>query len=114
MRENAKRVLQQSGLADMLRAVNKDQLKGRGEFEEFDSIVLLRWGRVSTRRHIWVEIRGNTILFRLTPHLKCAAPVPLCDGEYHTFTSAMWANRQLLKTELDKYYARPVAESSDD
>jgi hypothetical protein len=114
VRENAKRVLRESGLADMLRAINKDQLKGRGKFEEYDSIVLFKWGTGYTRRHIWVEISGNTIRFRLSPHRQCAAPVPECDGEYHTFTSAMWADQHLLYTELQKYYAKPVAESSDD
>jgi len=113
-RENARHILQQSGLPDMLRAINKNQLKGRGRFEEYDTIVLLRWGTGYTGRHLWIEVNGNTIRFRLPPHLKCAQSVPLCDGEYHTFTSSMWANRELLRTELDKYYAKPVAETSSD
>jgi len=113
-RENAKQVLRESGLAEMLLSINKDLLKGRGRFEEYDSMVLFKWGSGYTRRHIWVEISGSTIRFKLTPHRKCAAPVPECDGEYHIFTSSMWADRQLLRTELHKYYTRPVAESSDD
>jgi hypothetical protein len=114
VRENAKRVLRESGLADMLRALNKEQLQGRGKFEEYDSMILLRWGTSITGRHLWIEINGDSIRFRLTPHLKCTAPVPLCDGEYHTFTSSMWADRQLLQTELRKYYEKPVAETSSD
>lgn len=114
VRENAKRVLRESGLAEMLRAINKEQLKGRGTFEEYDSVVLFKWGTGYTRRHIWVEISGNSIRFRLSPHRKCAAAVPTCDGEYHSFTSSMWADRELLQTELNKYYAKPVAETSDD
>jgi len=114
VRENAKRVLRDSGLAQMLQAINKEQLKGRGTFEEYDSMVLFRWGSGTTRRHIWVEINGNTIRFRLSPHRKCSMPTPQCDGEYHTFTNSMWANRKLLQAELHKYYAKPVAESSDD
>ncbi len=114
VRENAKRVLQESGLAEMLKTLNRTALKGRGSFQEFDSMIILRWGTRYTRRHIWVEIDGNTIRFRLTPHRKCAITAPLCDGEFHTFTSAMWANRQLLQSELHKYYAKPVAETSSD
>ena len=114
VRENAKRVLRESGLAEMLQAINRNQLKGRGTFEEYDFMVLFRWGSGTTRRHIWVEIKGNSIRFRLALHRKCSVPIPLCDGEYHTFTSSMWANRELLRTELNKYYAKPVAESSDD
>lgn len=114
VRENSKHVLRESGLADMLRALNKEQLQGRGKFEEYDSMILLRWGTSFTGRHLWIEINEDTIRFRLTPHLKCTTSVPLCDGEYHTFTSSMWADRQLLQTELRKYYEKPVAETSSD
>ena len=114
VRENAKHVLQESGLAEMLKTINRTALKGRGTFEEFDSMILLRWGTGYTRRHMWIEINGNTIRFRLTPHRTCNISSPLCDGEYHTFTSAMWANRTLLQDELNKYYAKPVAETSSD
>jgi hypothetical protein len=114
LRENAKRVLHDSGLAQMLQEINKNELRRRGEFEEYDSLVLLKWGTGYTRRHIWVEVIGNTIRFRLTSHRLCPNPAPLCDGEYHTFTSQMWANSELLRLELYKYYRKPVAESSDD
>ena len=113
-RENARRVLRDSGLAQMLQEINKDELKRRGKFEEYDSMLLLKWGTGYTRRHIWVEINGNSIRFRLSPHRKCTSPIPLCDGEYHTFTSQMWVNTDLLRQELYKYYKKPVAESSSD
>jgi hypothetical protein len=113
-RENAKRILRESGLAEMLQAMNKNLLKGRGHFEEYGTIILFRWGTQSTRRHMWIEVPDNTIRFRLPEHRKCASPVPLCDGEYHTFSSTMWLNRQFLQSELKKYYDRPVAETSSD
>ena len=114
LRENAKQVLQESGLAEMLKTLNKNALKGRGSFYEYDSMILLKWGTSYTRRHVWVEVKGNTIRFRFAPHRKCAMTAPICDGEYHTFTSAMWADRELLLNELNKYYARPIAETSSD
>lgn len=114
IRENAKQVLQDSGLAEMLKTLNRTALKGRGSFQEYDSLVILRWGTAYTRRHLWIEVDGNTIRFRLSPHRKCNSAAPTCDGEYHTFTSPMWANRQLLQAELDKYFAKPVAETSSD
>ena len=114
VRENARRVLRDSGLAQMLQEINKDELKRRGKFEEYDSMILLKWGTGYTRRHIWIEINGNSIRFRLSPHRKCTSPIPLCDGEYHTFTSQMWVNPDLLRQELYKYYKKPVAESSSD
>ncbi len=113
-RENAKHILRESGLAEMLQAINRNLLKGRGHFEEYDSMILLRWGTQSTLRHMWIEVRENTIRFRLQEHRKCAHPAPFYDGEYHTFTSTMWSNRLFLQSELKKYYDRPVAETSSD
>jgi hypothetical protein len=113
-RENAKYMLRESGLAEMLQAINKNLLKGRGHFEEYETTILFRWGTQSTRRHMWIELQDNTIRFRLQEHRKCSSPAPLCNGEYHTFTSAMWLNRQFLQSELKKYYDRPVAETSSD
>lgn len=114
IRENAKRVLQESGLAEMLKALNKNALRGRGSFYEYDTMILLKWGTSSTRRHMWIEVNGNTIRFRLAPHRKCAPTAPMCDGEYHTFTSAMWVDSSFLLRELYDYYARPIAETSSD
>ncbi len=114
IRENVKHVLRESGLAEMLQGINKNLLKGRGRFEEYDFLILFKWGTGYTLRHIWVEVRGNTIRFRLNPHLKCSSLAPQCDGEYHTFTSSMWADRAFLQAELKKYYDRPVAETSSD
>lgn len=113
-RENAKRVLRESGLAGMLQSLNQQELKGRGRFEEYDSMLLFKWGTGYTLRHIWVEVVDDTIRFRLHQHRKCSRSAPLCDGEYHTFTRPMWRDRVLLESELKKYYARPVAETSSD
>lgn len=113
-RENAKRVLRESGLAAMLLDINKNQLKGRGHFEEYDNLLLMRWGNISTQRHIWIEVDGDDIRFRLRTHRKCLAIAPACDGEYHTFTRAMWSDRALLASELKKYYDKPVSETSSD
>lgn len=114
LRANAQHILQESGLAEMLKTLNRHALKGRGSFQEFDSLLVFRWGTAYTRRHLWIEIAGNTIRFRMNPHLQCSAPAPICDGEYHTFTSSMWTNHAFLLSELNKYYAKPVAESSSD
>ncbi len=113
-RENAKLVLRESGLARMLQEINKTDLKRRGWFEEYDNLLLLKWGTGYTRRHLWIEVVGDTIRFRLAPHRQCAQSVPLCDGEYHTFSREMWNNANLLHAELYRYYRKPVAESSDD
>jgi hypothetical protein len=114
VRENAKRVIRESGIGEMLQTLNRQALQGRGWFEEYDSGVLFKWGTGYTRRHIWIDIHGDTLRFRLRPHLKCRAPVPICDGEYHTLTSAMWRIRGTVLHELNRNYERPVAETSED
>lgn len=114
IRENTRRVLQESGLAEMLKTLNRNALKGRGSFQEFDALIVFRWGTAYTRRHLWIEVEGNTIRFRMNPHLRCSAPAPVCDGEYHVLTSAMWTDQAFLLSELHKYYTKPVAETSSD
>src|SRR5579864_3477166 len=81
IRENAKRVIREIGIGEMLQTLNRHALQGRGWFEEYDSGVLFKWGTSFTRRHIWVDVTGNQLRFRLNPHLRCAEPVPACDGE---------------------------------
>jgi len=113
-RENAKRILQESGCASLLRTLNREQLKGRGFFDEYDSGVIFKWGSWSTRRHVWVDIQGDSIRFRLLPHRVCQAAAPICDGEYHTLLREHWQNRDILREELAKNFAKPVAEPSAD
>lgn len=113
-RENAKRVLRESGMAELLQTLNRQALQGRGWFEEYDSGVLFKWGSGYTRRHIWVDVDGENLRFRLLPHIKCATPAPDCDGEYHILTPAMWRHRGLVLRELNRNYEHPVAESSED
>lgn len=113
-RENAKRIFRVSGLPEMLQSINTTELKGRGHFEEYDTMVLFRWGTGYTRRHMWIEVVEENIRFRLLPHLKHKHEAPICDGEYHIFTSQMWQQRDFLQAELKKYYDRPVHETSVD
>ena len=113
-RENARRVLRESGAADILQRLNKQALQGRGWFEEYDSGVVFKWGGAFTRRHIWVDVAGNTLRFRLKPHRRCVATIPACDGEYHTFTPQTWGIPGAVLREVDNNYKKPVAETSED
>ena len=113
-RDNARRVLRASGVPEMLRSLNREALKGRGAFEEYDSGVIFKWGTGYTRRHIWVDITGDAIRFRYREHLRCRAPIPICDGEYHTFPATAWGDRSIIEREIRRAYERPVAETSDD
>lgn len=113
-RENARRVLRESGVAEILQTLNRQALQGRGWFEEYDSGVLFKWGTSVTRRHIWVDVQGDQLRFRLNPHIRCAESVPLCDGEYHSFTPQMWVFPGIVLREVDRNYKKPVAETSED
>jgi hypothetical protein len=117
MRANARRVLRESGAAEILQTLNKNALQGRGRFEEYDSGVLFKWGQAYTTRHIWVDVAGDRLRFRLRPHIPCArneSGAPVCDGEYHSFTAETWRIPNAVLREVDANYKRPVAESSDD
>lgn len=116
LRENARKILQESRLAAMLQEINKASLKGRGWFDEYDSGVIMKWGTGYTRRHIWVHIEGEEIWIRLKEHRACSADMTpaRCDGEYHAYTRKQWSRLDLMKTEILAYYEHPVAESSDD
>ena len=113
-REQTRRVLRESGAAEILQTLNRNALQGRGHFEEYDSGVIFKWGSGYTRRHIWVDVAEGTLRFRLRPHLPCDTEVPACDGEYHTFTAAMWRLPGAVLKEVDRNYKHPVAEASED
>ena len=113
-RERTRRVLRESGVAEILQTLNRQALQGRGWFEEYDSGVIFKWGGAFTRRHIWVDVAGDTLRFRLNAHRRCAGGVPVCDGEYHTFTSETWRIPGAVLHEVDRNYKKPVAETSED
>lgn len=113
-REHARRIFRESGISELMRRLNQHALQGRGSFEEYDSGVIFKWGHGYTRRHIWVDVDGEKLRFRLRPHLRCAGSVPACDGEYHSFTRETWSIPGALLHELDRNYKHPVAEASED
>jgi hypothetical protein len=114
VRDNARRVLRESGAAEALQSLNKHALQGRGRFEEYDTGVIFKWGHGYTLRHIWVHVEGDQLRFRLRPHLRCTSQIPTCDGEYHTFTAETWRIPGAVLREVDRNYKHPVAEASED
>jgi hypothetical protein len=116
LRTNAARVLRESHAAEIMQEMNRALLKGRAQFDEYDSGVIMKWGTGYTRRHIWVHIADDTIRIRLHQHLVCSPEmtVAICDGEYHTYTREQWSDVELLKDQFKYYYDHPVAETSDD
>ena len=76
VRDNAKRVIRESGIGEMLQTLNRNALQDRGWFEEYDSGVLFKWGSGYTRRHIWIDINGDALRFRLCPTSPAPRPSP--------------------------------------
>jgi hypothetical protein len=113
-RDNARRVLRESGAAEILQSLNKNALQGKGWFEEYDTGVIFKWGHSYTLRHIWVHVEGDQLQFRLRPHLRCSSPIPACDGEFHSFTADTWRLPGAVLREVDRNYKHPVAEASED
>jgi hypothetical protein len=107
-------MLRASGVPEILLALNRQALKGRGVFEEYETGVIFRWGSGPTRRHIWVDVAEDAVRIRLREHLRCRAPVPACDGEYHSFPPDTWGDRSVIEHEIQRAFERPVAETSED
>jgi hypothetical protein len=113
-REHARRLMRASGVPELLLQLNRHELKGRGTFDEYETGVIFRWGSGYTRRHIWVDVAGEAVRIRLREHLRCRAPIPACDGEYHSFTAETWGDRTIVEREIRRAFERPVAETSED
>ncbi len=114
--ENARRILQESQIPSIWREMNRALLKGRGWVDEYDTGIILKWGTGYTRRHIWIDVDGETVRFRLRQHRRCD-PKEIqaqCDGEWHSFNAEQWRNLDFMKEQMKYYYDHPVAEASDD
>ena len=106
------RVVAESKVLDILRRFNRDFLYGQGRFDEYDRGLLLKWGDGYSRKHIWLTVEGENLVFETSHQRTCAHDY--CDGGRHVFTPALWHNVGLINTELGEQFKRPVYEGSDD
>lgn len=112
MAPSVARVINESRVRDILSKFNRDYLYGLGRFDEYDKGLLLKWGDGYSRKHIWLTVEGDNLVFATNHERKCSKPY--CRGGSHVFTPEMWHNTRLINEELGEQFRRPIYERSDD
>lgn len=112
MAPDVARVIDESKVHAILEKFNRDYLYGMGRFDEYDRGLLLKWGDGYSRKHIWVTVEGDNLVFETSHERKCAKTY--CTGGHHVFTPDMWHNTPLINEELAEQFRRPIQERSDD
>lgn len=112
MTPEAQRVVAESKVLDILQKFNRDYLYGLGRFDEYQHGLLLKWGDGYSRKHIWLTVEGDNLVFETSHERKCTKPY--CRGGHHVLTPAEWRNTRLINDELAEQFRRPVYERSDD
>lgn len=106
------RVVNESRVLDILKRFNRDYLYGQGRFDEYDRGLLLKWGDGYSRRHIWLMVEGDNLVFETSHERKCDKNY--CAGGRHVYTPELWHDVGRINGELAEQFKRPVYERSDD
>jgi len=106
------RVVTESHVLDILKRFNRDYLYGQGRFDEYDRGLLLKWGDGYSRRHIWLMVEGENLVFETSHERRCDKAY--CEGGRHVFTPDLWRDVARINGELAEQFKRPVYERSDD
>ena len=112
MAPEVERVMRASQVLSILQRFNRDFLYGQGRFDEYERGVLLKWGDGYSRKHIWLTVEGENLIFETSHERRCDKPY--CAGGRHTFTPDLWRNVANINGELAEQFRRPVYERSDD
>ncbi|HEX9067468.1 MAG TPA: hypothetical protein VF807_01775 [Ktedonobacterales bacterium] len=108
----AAKVITESKVMLSLQKFDRDFLYGMGRFDEYQGGVLLKWGDGYSRKHIWVSVEGDHLIFETSHERKCSKP--WCEGGRHVFTPEQWHDLRLINEELADQLRRPIQERSDD
>ena len=112
MAPDVARVVAESRVLDILKRFNRDFLYGQGRFDEYDRGLLLKWGDGYSRRHIWLTVEGENLVFETSHERTCDKPY--CHGGKHILTPDLWHDVARINAELADQFKRPVYERSDD
>ena len=112
MLPEVEQVVAQSHVRDILEKFNRDYLYGLGRFDEYNHGLLLKWGDGYSRKHIWLTVEGDNLIFETSHERKCAKA--WCVGGRHVFTPEQWHDVRIIMDELADQLRRPVHESTDD
>lgn len=105
-------VVAQSHVRDILEKFNRDYLYGLGRFDEYSRGLLLKWGDGYSRKHIWLTVEGDNLIFETSHERACSQSY--CDAGRHVLTPALWRDPRVINEELGEQFRRPVYERSDD
>jgi hypothetical protein len=112
MQATAAQVINESKVRAILNRFNRDFLYGMGRFDEYQGGLLLKWGDGYSRKHIWVSVEGDNLLFEKSHSRRCDKAY--CTGTHHVLSPELWKNAALVNEELGDCFKRPVHEASDD
>jgi hypothetical protein len=112
MAPDVERVIRASQVLGILQRFNRDFLYGQGRFDEYERGLLLKWGDGYSRKHIWLTVEGEDLIFETSHERRCDKPY--CIGGRHILTPALWGNVATINAELAEQFRRPVYERSDD
>lgn len=106
------RVVAQSRVLDILKRFNRDYLYGQGRFDEYDRGLLLKWGDGFSRKHIWLTVEGENLVFETSHERSCGKAY--CTGGRHVYSPEQWRDVATINAELAEQFKRPIYERSDD
>ncbi len=106
------RVINASGVREVLDLFNRDFLYGQGRFDEYQGGLILKWGDGYSRRHIWMTVEDGNLIFETSHARKCDKPY--CNGTHHVLTPDLYTNMDVINQELGDRFRRPVYESTED
>lgn len=106
------RVVNESHVLDILHKFNRDYLYGLGRFDEYQHGLLLKWGDGYSRKHIWITVDGDQLVFETSHERACGKTY--CRGGHHALSPAEWQDTRLVNQELAEQFRRPVYERSED
>lgn len=112
MAPDVARVIHESKVLQILQQFNRDYLYGQGRFDEYDRGLLLKWGDGYSRKHIWITVESDNLVFETSHERRCDKSY--CEGGRHVFTPDLWRDVGLINAELAEQFKRPVYERSDD
>ena len=96
----------------ILEKFNRDYLYGLGRFDEYNRGLLLKWGDGYSRKHIWVTVEGDNLLFETSHERNCAQA--LLHGGRHVLTPEIWRDVRHDQRGAGRAVPRPVQERTDD
>jgi hypothetical protein len=112
MRPAVARVVDESHIRELLNYFNRNYLYGQGRFDEYSEGLLLKWGDGYSRKHIWVTVEGDNLVFETSHERNCG--YEFCTGRHHVYTPDLWHDIGVINAELAEQFQRPVYERSDD